>query len=119
MDSQEIVRFGTIFAEQELCKIGRWKNRLQTMGKTDLSAMAKVLFEGKAWTKGANLKDHTRWPIPSAEEFPLSIFKSIVDEGSVVFFSFHVFISLTNVNRGTELNLDEDEPNGDLMDVDV
>ncbi|KAJ7032326.1 hypothetical protein C8F04DRAFT_1262079 [Mycena alexandri] len=100
-EDKEIVRFGTIFAEQELCKIERWKNRLQTMGKTDLSAMAKVLFEGQVWTKSANLKDHTRWPIPSAEEFPLSIFKSIVDEG------------------GTELNLDEDEPDGDLMDVDV
>ncbi|KAJ6540748.1 hypothetical protein B0H19DRAFT_916248, partial [Mycena capillaripes] len=63
-EDKQKVHFGTIFVEQLLCKVGRWKNRLQQMGKQNLSAMAEKLFEGDSWIKGENLKDHTKWPIP-------------------------------------------------------
>ncbi|KAJ7026630.1 hypothetical protein C8F04DRAFT_1296445 [Mycena alexandri] len=100
-EDKETVHFGTIFAEQLLCKVGQWKKRMmKSMGKKDLSVMARPLFEGKPWTPGENWDDHTKWPIPSAQDFPLSVFKSIVEDG------------------GTELDIEEDNED-DTMDVDT
>jgi hypothetical protein len=74
------LHFGTIFGEQLLCKVRRWKNRLQQMAKQDLLAIAKELFEGQTWISGENLSDHTKWPIPSCTSFDGSVFRSIVLE---------------------------------------
>ncbi|KAJ6534714.1 hypothetical protein B0H10DRAFT_1732191, partial [Mycena sp. CBHHK59/15] len=58
------LRFDTIFVEQLLCKIGRWKGRMKVMAKKDLDADARVLLDGEAWKQGANRKDHTKFPFP-------------------------------------------------------
>lgn len=99
------MHFGTIFAEQLLCKVGRWKKRMmKSMGKKDLSVMARPLFEGKPWTPGENWDDHTKWPIPSAQDFPLSVFKSIVEDGFVaILFSILVFPSSLRLIGGQNL----------------
>ncbi|KAF7371391.1 hypothetical protein MSAN_00775600 [Mycena sanguinolenta] len=78
---KKVLHFGTIFTEHLLCKVGRWKNRLQTMAKIDLSAKAREVFEEESWVKGENLLDHTKWPIPAAGRYDVSIFKSIVEKG--------------------------------------
>ncbi|KAJ7603665.1 hypothetical protein DFH06DRAFT_1350016 [Mycena polygramma] len=81
VEDSTLLRFGTIFAEQLLCKCGRWKHRLKSMTRMDLSEKADELFEGKPWTQGENWTDHTKWPIPSCADFPLSVFRSIIEEG--------------------------------------
>ncbi|KAJ7201886.1 hypothetical protein GGX14DRAFT_328226, partial [Mycena pura] len=67
-EDRAVLHFDTIFAEQLLCKIGRWRHRMQTMGKIDLVAEAQKLFEGLDWQKGANLNDPSKFPIPSFKD---------------------------------------------------
>ncbi|KAJ6488697.1 hypothetical protein C8R47DRAFT_978432 [Mycena vitilis] len=86
VDDSTLLRFGTIFCEQLLCKCGRWQHRLKSMARMDLSEKADELFEGKPWTQGENLTDHTKWPIPSCADLPLSVFRSIIEEGYVLYF---------------------------------
>ncbi|KAF8205945.1 hypothetical protein K438DRAFT_1817590 [Mycena galopus ATCC 62051] len=65
-DDKDAVDFGTIFVEQLLCKISRWKHRMFSMGKLDLVEMARKVFEVD-WAPGANIGDHTKFPIPSCK----------------------------------------------------
>lgn len=80
-NDKEILRFNTIFVEQLLCKVGRWNNRLQTMARINLQEEARRIFEGIDWESGANIEDHTKFPIPSSGAFPIEIFRRIVEEG--------------------------------------
>ncbi|KAJ6550683.1 hypothetical protein DFH09DRAFT_901603 [Mycena vulgaris] len=82
-DDKHVLRFNTIFVEQLLCKVGRWKNRMKDMGKIDLVAEAQKIFEGHRWTRGGNLTDHTQFPFPSCQEFPTSVFRNIIEDGQV------------------------------------
>lgn len=75
------LRFDTIFVEQLLCKIGRWKGRMKTMAKKQLDKDAVDLLDAEDWKQGANLKDHTKFPFPSCKAFSLSIFRGIIEEG--------------------------------------
>ncbi|KAF8161918.1 hypothetical protein K438DRAFT_1618868, partial [Mycena galopus ATCC 62051] len=80
-DDKDAVDFGTIFVEQLLCKISRWKHRMFSMGKLDLVEMARKVFEEVDWAPGTNIGDHTKFPIPSCKGIPTSVFRSIVLEG--------------------------------------
>ncbi|KAF8134031.1 hypothetical protein K438DRAFT_1641127 [Mycena galopus ATCC 62051] len=80
-EDKHALGFGAIFVEQLLCKIRRWHHRMKEMGKLDLDVEAHLLFEGTNWEKGANLKDHTKFPIPSCLGYPISVFQRIVLEG--------------------------------------
>ncbi|KAJ7806095.1 hypothetical protein B0H14DRAFT_2382140 [Mycena olivaceomarginata] len=74
------LHFGPIFAEQLLCKVARWQNRLLHMGRNyNLLEKAETLFEPEEWTPGGNFEDHTNFPIPSCREYPTSVFQGIVD----------------------------------------
>ncbi|KAJ6626366.1 hypothetical protein B0H10DRAFT_1781609 [Mycena sp. CBHHK59/15] len=80
-EDKKILCFNTIFVEQLLCKIGRWKYRMSDMGKIDMVAQTDEEFEGCEWTRGENIKDHVKFPFPSFRGFDLSVFQSIVEEG--------------------------------------
>ncbi|KAJ6610118.1 hypothetical protein B0H10DRAFT_1747451, partial [Mycena sp. CBHHK59/15] len=64
LDDKQVLHFNTIFVEQLLCKISRWKHRMMDMAKIDLVSQARQLFDDQQWEQGANLTDHTKFPIP-------------------------------------------------------
>ncbi|KAJ6478458.1 hypothetical protein DFH09DRAFT_951655 [Mycena vulgaris] len=80
-DDKLVLHFDSIFVEQLLCKIGRWKGRMWDMARIELVVEARRLFEGSQSESGANLEDHTKFPIPSCKSFPVSVSRSIIELG--------------------------------------
>ncbi|KAJ7433203.1 hypothetical protein B0H11DRAFT_771429 [Mycena galericulata] len=80
-EDKQILRFDAIFVEQLLCKIGRWKGRMKEMANKDLDSEARQLLDEAIWERGANLKDHTKFPFPSTNGFSISVFRGIVEGG--------------------------------------
>ncbi|KAF8180287.1 hypothetical protein K438DRAFT_1842246 [Mycena galopus ATCC 62051] len=64
-EDKELIRFGAIFAEHLLCKDQRWSERYNAAMTTSLLAFARAQLA--SWTAGANLANHTHFPLsPSA-----------------------------------------------------
>ncbi|KAJ7780833.1 hypothetical protein DFH07DRAFT_729357 [Mycena maculata] len=80
-EDKEVVHFDSIFVEQLLCKIGRWKHRMEKLASMDLVKDATRILDAEEWELQANLNDHTKFPFPSCKGFALSVFCRIVEEG--------------------------------------
>ncbi|KAJ7096986.1 hypothetical protein C8R43DRAFT_1169236 [Mycena crocata] len=74
------LHFNTIFVEQLLCKIGRWKYRMLAMANIKLVEVGEELLKSEDWEQGANIADHTRFPFPSLAGLSLSVFRRIIEE---------------------------------------
>ncbi|KAJ7107452.1 hypothetical protein C8R44DRAFT_885465 [Mycena epipterygia] len=106
------LHFDAIFVEQLLCKIGRWKYRMSSMGGIKLDERAKEIFEGHQWQRRANWKDHTKFPFPSTLPFSLSVFRRIVEEASEL-----LDIEDADMDEGVDSDMDDVEDAA--MDVDI
>jgi len=82
-DDKDELKFGVIFVEHLLCKLGRWQGRFEKGARTDLVRMGyDAQVNDKGWIKGLNVPDETGllFPIPlmaSGYQLCTSIDKSL------------------------------------------
>jgi len=81
LDKKEL-RFGVIFVEHLLCKVGRWESRFRKNSTMSLASIGQDAQQSSlTWVPGANVMDNTgqAFPIPltsSLDEVAASIQRS-------------------------------------------